>query len=306
MARVLIFVRQAWQATVDGVPQRVAYTPFGVTVGGTTYYTYGWIPVASNLSQGEHEIILSSVTPPQNFGDLPPYLFPALTDIQLTDGKTGTGSVLSNTYTPRKVLMAIGHSIVAGRWLQDATKSYVHLLAQPQNMAIANRGVSGCTFLNYSGQGITEPLYTAQSVEARTNEVTDLKPDVLIVDAFVNDLQRRNAPGMRLLYYNRDPQKPTLESRLKTFLLSVLAANPSTRIFVLGVQNTTVAPVADISELNTRLSAVITNLNSPNCHYIAPYSGFNPAAHTKDGLHPNAAGSQVLAEYLRGFLFGKQ
>ncbi len=260
-----------WQATVDGVNQPVVTLPITLT--------YGWVTLASNLNPNTtHTIVLTCV----NFND-----YTAIYSVMLPGGK-----ITASAPPTRPVFQVEGHSIVAGKDLDDLTEVYYQNMAQSHGYAIASRGIDGSTFLTVAG---SQPQYTTESVSARVTEVTAIKPAILVVDGFTNDMA--NASGVQ------PPETPAaLQAGLQTYLATILAQSPNTHIYVLGILDR-VGFESKIPTWDTAIQAAVTAQNSARCQYVSQTGWIDPTTDTFDGLHPNQQGSQKIAAHLSAIIF---
>lgn len=192
---------------------------------------------------------------------------------------TGGTEISTSTLAALPVWAFYGDSITNGQigTSNDETLAHPHLIAINQGVGYIASGRSSTTLKNYGSGGAN---VTTQSGETRVAEVTAIDPDVYVVLYGVNDAA--NVGG--------SIDAAAFQTSAETMLTSLAATGP-TKIYVLGILNTTNATATtNRTAYNTALSDAATAVGSP-CQYISTDGWITPAgADCSDGLHPTATG----------------
>jgi lysophospholipase L1-like esterase len=202
-----------------------------------------------------------------------------------------------------KVIAFIGDSILNGYWDQPFQGWGLRLVGKfgqdrPYAVGAINTAISG--------HRVFDALYQL------CGPVISCRPDCVIISIGANDIQRSVGPGQEILM-SRD-----LREEIWTKLLD-LATKNIPQVFVTSVQPVDDSKMPFVYDgvpqcwfMNKDIDAYNKDIQNYCRQYDVEYLDFNGAVDRQkwpgmlhDGLHPNPAGHEFLAELAYGFLKGK-
>ena len=205
-----------------------------------------------------------------------------------------------------KKINFLGDSITEGVGASSKAKCYVSLIEKNEELAVArNYGISGTRFAIQ--QGITNVVWDTNAFTQRFDKMDD-DADAVVVFGGTNDFGHGNAPIGS--FEDRDPE--TFYGACHTLFAGLSKKYLGKPIVIL-------TPLHRETELQSAPSGLIlkdyVNIIREVAEYYSLYvldlfatSGIQPAipeikaAYMPDGLHPNDAGYEILAQRIAKFL----
>src|SRR6516165_6758650 len=176
------------------------------------------------------------------------------------------------TATETKTILVFGDSLSDGFMLKRR-EAYPALLAKKLRAAGLNFSVT-----NASASGGT----TDGGLERLPPHLKH-KIDILVLELGINDAFR----GVPI---------DQIQNNLQEIIDKVKARNPNSRVVIAGIQ----LPDYGTDDYVSAFSRMFADLAAKNQAELVPYllEGVigNPSLNSADGIHPNAAGQQILAE----------
>ena len=173
---------------------------------------------------------------------------------------------------PTKTILVFGDSLSDGFMLKRR-EAYPALLAKKMRAAGLNFQVINASASGGTTDGGLErlPLHLKERI------------DILILELGINDAFR----GLPI---------DQLQNNLQQIINKVKARNPNVRVVIAGMQ----LPGYTADDYVFAFGKMFADLATKNGAALVPYLlegvAGNPALNLSDGIHPNAAGQQILAE----------